>query len=285
MRRFFRQEQKKPSSTASFGEESHQSSDEQIFSRLDSAPPIADLFENATIMFADIASFTAWSSERDPAHVFELLEVIFSIFDEIAGALGVFKISTIGDCYLAVSGVPDEREDHAEIMAEFASECLVHFDSAKEDLATRLGPETLGLELRIGINSGPVTAGVLRGMKARFEIFGDSVNTASRMESLGLPSKIQVSQATRDLLVAAGLGESLIPREGTVKPKGKESMQTYFLSRPYSSTVEDGYYCVIGKSDAHQDVQRQAAEMASRIQDSEHVCIPIDEEPLSLSAQ
>ena len=131
------------------------------------------------MFFTDIAGFTSWSSDRDPADVFRLLEELFKQFDDIATKLGVFKISTIGDCYLAVVGLPDPRSDHAEVMSMFAIECTTKFRIVVDDLVYTLGPETTNLELRTGLHSGPVTAGVLRGLKSRFEIFGDTVNTAA----------------------------------------------------------------------------------------------------------
>lgn len=149
------------------GSETHQSS----------TPPIADLYNDTTVMFADIAGFTAWSSEREPAQVFELLESLFCEFDAEARTMDVFKIETIGDCYVAATGIPDPRADHAVIMAKFAQRCLTRFSELTKELELSLGPGTADLGIRIGIHSGPVTAGVLRGEKARFQLFGDTMNT------------------------------------------------------------------------------------------------------------
>lgn len=127
--------------------------------------------------------FTAWSSTRDPSQVFQLLESIYNSFDEIAKSRKVFKVETIGDCYVAVTGLPDPQPNHAVIMARFATECMIKMKEVTRRLETSLGPDTAELCMRVGLHSGPVTAGVLRGDKSRFQLFGDTVNTASRMES------------------------------------------------------------------------------------------------------
>lgn len=110
--------------------------------------PIAELFPEATVMFADIAGFTAWSSIREPTHVFQLLESIFQAFDEEARKDGVFKVETVGDCYVSVCGVPEACADHAEVMARFARECLYQFNRVVRDLELKLGPDTGDLALR-----------------------------------------------------------------------------------------------------------------------------------------
>ena len=105
--------------------------------------------------------------------MFTLLETIFSSFDKSAQRRGVFKVETVGDCYVAVCGLPDPNEKHAVVMARFANECLNNFGKLVERLEVSLGPGTGDLGIRMGLHSGPVTAGVLRGERARFRLFGD----------------------------------------------------------------------------------------------------------------
>jgi class 3 adenylate cyclase len=175
--------------------------------------PIADLFPETTILFADIVGFTAWSSVREPSQVFVLLETLFRAFDEIARKRRVFKVETVGDCYVAVTGLPDPRKDHAIVMARFANDCMNRMQSLVKKLEVTLGPDTGDLTMRMGIHSGPVTAGVLRGERSRFQLFGDAMNTAARMEHTGLRDKIQVSQETADLLIAAGKTGWVVQRD------------------------------------------------------------------------
>jgi class 3 adenylate cyclase len=180
-------------------------------------------------LFADIAGFTAWSSTRDPAQVFTLLEEIYSNFDAIAKKRKIFKVETIGDCYVATSGLPEPRVDHAEAMCRFALECRSKMNVVVRRLEVVLGPDTSELAMRIGIHSGAVTAGVLRGEKGRFQLFGDTVNTTARIESTGERDRIHLSQATAELLVAAGKQDWIVERKGLVTAKGKGELQTYWL--------------------------------------------------------
>jgi class 3 adenylate cyclase len=191
---------------------------------------IADHFPECTVMFADIAGFTQWSSTRDPANVFCLLQRVFREFDCIAQRLGIFKVETIGDCYMAVTGLPNPQPNHAQLMARFANECLLRMRQTTASLEDRLGAGTSELTLRIGLHSGPVTAGILLGEKSRFQLFGDTVNTASRMESTGEKNRIQVSDVTADLIKQTGKGHWLLPRENLVEAKGKGYLQTYWLT-------------------------------------------------------
>lgn len=199
--------------------------------------PIADLFPDVTVMFADIAGFTAWSSVREPSQVFMLLEHVYADFDEIARRRGVFKVETVGDCYVAACGLPDPNPRHAVTMARFARDCLHRMNDLTTHLEVDLGPDTGELELRVGLHSGPVTAGVLRGEKARFQLFGDTMNTTSRIESTGQPNRIHISSDTADLLRKAGKEYWIKAREKTVEAKGKGIMSTYWLeSSPRTGT-------------------------------------------------
>jgi class 3 adenylate cyclase len=161
--------------------------------------------------------------------VFTLLETIYGSFDKQAKRRGVFKIETIGDCYVAVTGLPKPREDHAVAMAKFSRDMMDAWDEEKMILLPILGPDLFELGLRIGMHSGPVTAGVLRGDRARFQLFGDTVNTASRMESNGQPMRIHLSEDTANLLRAAKKEHWIKSREDKIIAKGKGEMQTYWL--------------------------------------------------------
>jgi len=113
-----------------------------------SSKPIADFFPEATIMFADIQGFTAWCSAREPVAVFELLETVYNAFDSIARRRNIFKVETVGDCYVAVAGLPVPRKDHAVAMARFARDCLHKFGVLTRQLEISLGPDTADLGMR-----------------------------------------------------------------------------------------------------------------------------------------
>jgi class 3 adenylate cyclase len=202
----------------------------------------ASLFENTTILFADLAGFTRWSSDKSPAQVFDLLEAIYGAFDAIALKRGVFKVETIGDCYVAATGLPEPQENHAIIMVRFARDCMVKVNELKHELVDKLGAETAELEMRVGLHSGPVTAGVLRGSKGRFQLFGDTMNTASRMESNGVRGRIHVSQATADEVTAKGKGQWITAREDKIVAKGKGEMQTYFIHAHDAKSSMHGFF-------------------------------------------
>jgi class 3 adenylate cyclase len=195
-----------------------------------SSKPLADLFLETTVLFADISGFTAWSSVRDPTQVFSLLEAVYKAFDTIANRRRVFKVETVGDCYVAVTGLPEARNDHAVVMARFAREIMNKMDSITKVLELTLGPGTGDLKLRIGMHSGPVTGGVLRGERSRFQLFGDTMNTTARIESTGARGCIHLSSETAELLKQAGKQSWLRKRDECIVAKGKGSMQTYWLS-------------------------------------------------------
>lgn len=181
---------------------------------------IADHFENVTVLFADLVGFTAYSARLSPATVVQRLNEIFSAFDELAERHGVEKIKTIGDGYLAVGGLPVARPDHAEAIAELA----LDMQNAVVQFNERNGER---LVIRTGINTGPVVAGIIGIKRFSYDLWGDTVNTASRMESAGVPGAIQISEATRHLLDAKYVLE---PR-GTIEVKGKGRMATSLLLR------------------------------------------------------
>jgi hypothetical protein len=152
-----------------------------------------------------------------------------SAFDLLCSKYKIFKVETVGDSYLAVSGIPVAVDEHAVNMARFSREMMSQMRRIVNQLEVALGPETAELTLRIGMNSGPVTAGVLRGEKSRFQLFGETVNTASRMEGTGMGNCIQVSGTTAELLKKFGKGGWLIPRDELVEVKGRGAIQTYWL--------------------------------------------------------
>lgn len=192
---------------------------------------IASFFPNTTVLFADIAGFTAWSSTREPEQVFHLLETLYGAMDQIAVRRGIFKVETIGDCYVAVCGLPDPREDHAVAMTRFARDCQLRMAELSQQLEIALGPDTADLSFRMGMHSGPVTGGVLRGQNARFQLFGDTMNQASRMESTGVKNRIQMSTTTAQLLIDRGKGKWIDKRPERVDVKGKGLQETYFFKQ------------------------------------------------------
>jgi class 3 adenylate cyclase len=191
--------------------------------------PIADYYENSTVLFADLVGFTSWCDNRSPTDVFKLLEGLFSAFDKKARIHHVFKVETIGDCYMAVTGVPDKDLQHAEHMADFALDILDVMN--KLNAARKKQNEEVELQLRVGIASGPVTAGVVRADRARFQLFGDFVNLAARMEQNSMPGRIQLSESTYNLLVASNYDNVLTQREDKINAKGKGQLITYWLTK------------------------------------------------------
>jgi Adenylate and Guanylate cyclase catalytic domain/3'5'-cyclic nucleotide phosphodiesterase len=144
----------------------------------------------------------------------------------------------VGDCYVAVTGLPKPRKDHAVVMVKFARECLRKMNSLTKKLEVRLGPDVSDLSMRVGIHSGSVTGGVLRGEGSRFQLFGDSMNTASRIETSGEPNRIHLSPTTAELIKEAGKEKWLKERATMVSLKGKGEMQTYWLKTGRSNTQD-----------------------------------------------
>ena len=179
---------------------------------------IADGVSEVTVLFADIVNFTPLTASVSPNQLVGLLDRVFSAFDDIAGRLGLEKIKTIGDSYMAVAGVPEHHPDHAQRAAEMA---IVMLDDSRSTAAGI----SQGLELRVGMDSGPVVAGVIGKRKFSYDIWGDTVNVASRMESAGLPGQIQVTERLRNRLEDRYLFEA----RGMISVKGKGKMPTYFL--------------------------------------------------------
>ena len=180
---------------------------------------LADDHPQATVLFADIVGFTELSSRLDAAELVALLNEYFSAFDSLVDDLGLEKIKTIGDAYMVAGGVPTATEDHVDRTLRLAQE--MHEKVA--ELNATLGQS---LQLRIGLNCGPVTAGVIGKRKFIYDLWGDTVNVASRMESTGVVGRVQVSEA---IVAAAGDGHDFESR-GMVAVKGKGEMEVYLLA-------------------------------------------------------
>ncbi|MFT5464976.1 MAG: class 3 adenylate cyclase [Verrucomicrobiales bacterium] len=181
---------------------------------------IADSFECVTVLFADIVGFTQMSGKLDATDVVSVLNDIFTDFDRVAKENGVEKIKTIGDCYMAVTGLPDPQPDHAERMMRMAKGML---DSIHK-IADARG---VSLNVRVGLNSGPVVAGVIGTSKFIYDLWGDTVNIASRMESHGVPAKVHISENLFHIL--ENNPEFEFESRGEIEVKGKGPMKTWLL--------------------------------------------------------
>jgi len=179
---------------------------------------IAEKQEATTVGFTDLVGFTPYARNAEPVDVVTMLNRIFSNFDIMSAQNGVEKIKTIGDCYMFAAGVPVPVEDHARRVADSALE-MVRFI---ERFNARFGT---AFQIRIGLNSGPLVAGIIGKQKFAYDIWGDAVNVASRMESSGLPGRIHISESTR---AALGSDYECEPR-GTIECKGLGQINTYFL--------------------------------------------------------
>ncbi|MFT4087685.1 MAG: adenylate/guanylate cyclase domain-containing protein [Gordonia sp. (in: high G+C Gram-positive bacteria)] len=179
---------------------------------------VADAYDDASILFADIAGFTAMSSRSAPTDVVRFLDRLYSALDDLAQRHGLEKIKTTGDSYMVVSGVPEPRPDHLEALARFALEM-------REVCEQVHGTDGAVMPMRIGLAAGPVVAGVVGSRKFFYDVWGDAVNVASRMESTGVVGRIQVTQAVRDALA----GRFCFEDRGIVQVKGKDDQHTWFL--------------------------------------------------------
>lgn len=180
---------------------------------------IVEHFTDVTVMFADIVGFTRLSANLDPQELIEFLNDLFSKFDQLAYTHGLEKIKTIGDSYMVVGGIPVPDENHAQSIAEMALDML--------EVVSNIKIKTGGaVSIRIGINTGPVRVGVIGSSKFSYDLWGDTVNIASRMESQGLPGRIQVTETTYSLLQGHYLFEE---RADQTDFKGKGKMTTYLL--------------------------------------------------------
>jgi adenylate cyclase len=179
---------------------------------------IADGFSEVTVLFADIVGFTRLAADRTPIDIVALLNEIFSRFDHLVEEHGLEKIKTIGDAYMAASGLPVPRPDHAEAAANMALGMLRVIAALQPQIGAPVG-------VRIGMHSGPVVAGVIGTKKFIYDIWGDTVNVASRMEACSVPGRIQITDETR-----ARLGRGYrVEERGLIEVKGKGTIRTWFL--------------------------------------------------------
>ena len=197
---------------------------------------IADKFEETSVVFIDIVEFTRQSAHVDPEKIVEVLNNIFTKFDQIAAKYGMEKIKTIGDCYMAAAGIPIPNKNHAESIARFSLDVLKH-----SDIFVLPGNDE-GVQFRIGLDCGPAVAGVIGEQKFIYDLWGDTVNTASRMEEYGVTGKIQVSDRFMKTLEASHRiynNEAMenkyedirfiFTERGEIEIKGKGMMKTWFL--------------------------------------------------------
>lgn len=186
---------------------------------------ISDNFEEVTVLFIDIVGFTDLSSKITPKELVDLLNTIFSAFDRLAEIHGLEKIKTIGDAYMAVGGLPVPGKDHAKNVAGMALDVLEEIKRINNELNT-------GFKIRVGINTGPVVAGVIGTRKFSYDLWGETVNIASRMESHGITDNIQVSHESYKHLKK----DFILKDRGIINVKGKGNMRTYLLINRKTST-------------------------------------------------
>ena len=192
---------------------------EPVAQRLKTEPGvIADRYESASVLFADIVGFTPLSETLTAEEMVEWLNEVYSAFDALVEQHGVEKIRTIGDGYMVAAGVPFERADHASAITRLALDIKAYFEA----LAPVHGHEA---NFRIGINSGSVVGGVIGTHKFQYDLWGDAVNTAARMESHGVPGRIQISEATYQVVK----DDFVLEARGPIEVKGKGRMETWFV--------------------------------------------------------
>jgi adenylate cyclase len=180
---------------------------------------IADHFESTTVLFADIVGFTAMSEKVSPTELVGRLNHIFSAFDDLAERYSLEKIKTIGDAYMVAGGFPDARDGHANDVAGMALDMLAAIEAGNHDAEHPVS-------IRIGIHTGPAVAGVIGIKKFFYDVWGDTVNTASRMESSGAPGRVHISEQTAQLVSA----QFVVEERGLVEMKGKGCLRTYWLA-------------------------------------------------------
>lgn len=184
----------------------------------DSDDTVAEQYDSVSILFADLVGFTPLAESLEADELVELLNTVFTGFDELVTICGAEKIGTIGDSYMVVAGAPERRADHADILATLALKMMDTVENSNSAVA----PD---LEFRIGINTGPVVAGVIGTTRLQYDMWGDTVNLASRLESHGVPGKIQISESTHDALS----DRFACVHRGSIDIKGKGSINTWFL--------------------------------------------------------
>ncbi|MGZ8514422.1 MAG: adenylate/guanylate cyclase domain-containing protein [Candidatus Limnocylindrales bacterium] len=187
---------------------------------------IAESHDDVTVLFADVVDFTPFTERTAPERVVGVLDEVFSAFDGLAERLGVEKIKTIGDAYMVVAGLPEPRPDHVAAAAEMALAMQGEIGRLRTTL-------NLDLAIRVGMQSGPVIAGVIGRRKFIYDLWGDTVNTASRMESSGLPGRIQVTEAVFERLRSIYDFEA----RGEIEVKGKGRLRTYLLTGRHSADM------------------------------------------------
>ena len=184
----------------------------------DTDETVAEQYDSVSILFADVVGFTPLAESLAPTELVEMLNATFTRFDELVTSCRAEKIGTIGDSYMVVAGAPQRHTDHAAILATLALDMMQVVESAASD-------NQPSFAFRIGINTGPVVAGVIGTTRLHYDVWGDAVNTASRMESHSLPGRIQISQSTHEALN----GDFNRVHRGTIDIKGKGPVDTWFL--------------------------------------------------------